>query len=115
MNTYTGVRNVDTDLLNAVRTMGTTDQYLTRRIILPSCVPWIFAGMRIGMGMALIGAVVGEMLAGQHGIGHLLAVASGGFDTTGVFSSQAILDVLAMGINSLMRTLEGRLSRWQGP
>jgi len=115
MNTYTGVRNVDTDLLNAVRTMGATDRYLTRRIILPSCVPWIFAGMRIGMGMALIGAVVGEMLAGQHGMGHLLAVASGSFDTTGVFSSLAILAVLAMGINSLMRTLEGRLSRWQGP
>jgi len=114
MNTYTGVRNVDADLLNAVRTMGATDRYLTRRIILPSCIPWIFSGMRIGMGMALIGAVVGEMLAGQHGMGYLLAVASGSFDTTGVFSSLAILAVMAMAINGIMKACERRLTRWQG-
>jgi len=114
MNMYAGVRNVDADLVSAVRTMGATDRYLTRRIILPSCIPWIFSGMRIGMGMALIGAVVGEMLAGQHGMGYLLAVASGSFDTTGVFSGLAILAVMAMAINGIMTTLERRLLRWQG-
>ncbi len=113
MNMYAGVRNVDVDLLSAVRTMGATDHYLTRRIILPSCIPWIFSGMRIGMGMALIGAVVGEMLAGQRGMGYLLAMASGSFDTTGVFSSLAILAVMAMAINWVMSAIERQLLKWQ--
>mgnify|MGYP001563560658 FL=1 len=114
MNAYAGVRSVDQDLVNAVRTMGASDRYITYRVILPSCVPWIFSGMRIGLGMALIGTVVGEMLASQKGLGHLIAVASGSFDTTGVFASLMIIAGMAMSLNEIPKAVEQRLLRWRG-
>jgi len=110
---YSGVKNVDPDLVNAVRTMGATDRYLTRRIVLPSCVPFIFSGLRISLGMALIGTVVGEMIASQQGLGRLISIASGSFDTTGLFSTFVVLAVMAMALGAIMKAVERRLQRWQ--
>lgn len=114
MNVYSGVKAVDPDLLNAARTMGARNGYVTRHIILPSCVPWIFSGLRIALGMALIGTVVGEMIASQFGLGRLIAVASGSFDTTGVFATLIVLALLAMILNAVMQRTERYLQRWQG-
>lgn len=114
MNVYSGVKTVDPDLLNAARTMGARSGYLTRHIILPSCVPWIFSGLRIALGMALIGTVVGEMIASQFGLGRQIAVASGSFDTTGVFATLIVLAVMAMILNAVMQRMERHLQRWQG-
>ena len=110
---YGGVKNVDPDLVNAVRTMGATDRYLTRRIVLPSCVPFIFSGLRISLGMALIGTVVGEMIASQQGLGRLISIASGSFDTTGLFSTFVVLAAMAMALGAIMKAIERRLQRWQ--
>lgn len=109
-----GVRAVDRELMDAVRTMGASRSYLTRKIILPSCIPWIFSGMRIALGMALTGTVVGEMIASQNGIGRLISVASGSFDTTGVFASLTVLAAMAMVLNACMNAIERRMQRWQG-
>ncbi len=111
---FSGVRSVDKELVDAVRTMGATPAYLTRKIILPSCIPWIFSGMRIALGMALTGTVVGEMIASQHGLGRLIATASGSFDTTGVFATLVVLALLAMLLNACTNMAEKRLQRWQG-
>ena len=109
-----GVRAVDRELMDAVRTMGASRSYLTWKIILPSCIPWIFSGMRIALGMALTGTVVGEMIASQNGIGRLISVASGSFDTTGVFASLTVLALMAMVLNACMNAIERRMQRWQG-
>lgn len=113
INTYVGVQNVDRDLVNAVRTMGASPRFVTRRVILPSCIPWIFSGLRISMGLALTAAVVGEMLAAQYGLGFLLARASGTFDTTGIFTVLIILAVLAVLLYAGMTRLERRLLHWK--
>ncbi len=107
INTYVGVQNVDGDLVNSVKTMGATPRFITRRVVLPSCIPWIFSGLRISMALALTASVVGEMLA-------LLARASGTFDTTGIFMVLIILALLAIGTYNLMARLEKRLLHWQG-
>jgi NitT/TauT family transport system permease protein len=70
--------------------------------------------MRIALGMALTGTVVGEMIASQNGIGRLISVASGSFDTTGVFASLAVLALMAMVLNACMNAIERRMQRWQG-
>lgn len=114
INTYVGVQNVDDDLVNAVRTMGASRRFITRRVILPSCVPWIFSGLRISMGLALTAAVVGEMLAAQYGLGFLLARASGTFDTTGIFAVLIILALVSVGLYGAMTRLERRLLHWRG-
>jgi NitT/TauT family transport system permease protein len=113
INTFVGVKNIDTDLLNAVRTMGGQGAFLFRKVVLPSCIPWILSGLRIGLGLSLTGAVVAEMLAAQRGIGWLISRASGTFDTTGVFASLVVLAVVAMALNEGMKKLERRLLRWQ--
>lgn len=110
---YSGVKTVDVDLLNAVRTMGAKDRYLTRQIILPSCVSFIFSGLRISLGMALIGIVVGEMMASQEGLGRLIAIASGSFDTTGLFATFIVLAAMAMLLGALLKHAERRLQSWQ--
>ena len=114
INTYVGVQNVDRDLVNSVKTMGATPRFITRRVVLPSCIPWIFSGLRISMALALTASVVGEMLAAQYGLGFLLARASGTFDTTGIFMVLIILALLAIGTYNLMARLEKRLLHWQG-
>jgi len=114
INTYVGVQNVDRDLVNSVKTMGATPRFVTRRVVLPSCIPWIFSGLRISMALALTASVVGEMLAAQYGLGFMLARASGTFDTTGIFMVLIILALLAIGTYNLMARLEKRLLHWQG-
>ncbi len=114
INTYVGVQNVDRDLVNAVKTMGAPPRFVTRHVVLPSCIPWIFSGLRISMALALTASVVGEMLAAQYGLGFMLARASGTFDTTGIFMVLIILALLAIGTYNLMARLEKRLLHWQG-
>lgn len=113
-NTYLGVQNVDRDLINAIKTIGAGNTYLVRRVILPSCTPWIFGGLRIGIAMALIGAVVGEMLAAQFGLGFLLSRSAGAFDTTGTFGVLVILAVVGSCLYGLMKRFENRLLKWRG-
>jgi NitT/TauT family transport system permease protein len=114
INTYVGVQNVDRDLVNAVKTMGAPPRFVTRHVVLPSCIPWIFSGLRISMALALTASVVGEMLAAQYGLGFMLARASGTFDTTGIFMVLIVLALLAIGTYNLMARLEKRLLHWQG-
>jgi NitT/TauT family transport system permease protein len=114
INTYVGVQNVDRDLVNAVKTMGAPPRFVTRHVVLPSCIPWIFSGLRISMALALTASVVGEMLAAQYGLGFMLARASGTFDTTGIFMVLFVLALLAIGTYNLMARLEKRLLHWQG-
>lgn len=114
INTHVGARNVDADLLAAVRTMGGTERYLFRKVIVPGSTPWILSGFRIGLGLALTGAVVTEMLGSQSGIGWLIARSSGVFDTTGTFASLTVLAITAMALNGSMKRIEAWLLRWQG-
>lgn len=63
--------------------------------------------------MALIGTVVGERIASQQGLGRLISVASGSFDTTGLFSTFVVLACMAMALGAVMKRIERRLQRWQ--
>jgi sulfonate transport system permease protein len=113
VNTYAGAKNVDHDLVIVARLLGATRHQLTTKVILPASVPWIFAGLRLGLAYALIGAVVGEVIVAQAGLGFLISSAAGVFNTTGVFSALIILMVTAMLLNELMKAAERRVLRWR--
>jgi NitT/TauT family transport system permease protein len=113
LNTYTGVREIDQTLINAVRTMGASSSFITRRIQLPAAMTFIFAGLRVSIGLALIGTIVGEMIAGRFGLGQMIAKAANMFDTAQVFGIVIVLAVLAVVLNETMKLLERRLMRWQ--
>jgi NitT/TauT family transport system permease protein len=113
LNTYTGVREIDQNLINAARTMGAKNHFITRRILLPASLTFIFAGLRVSIGLALIGTIVGEMIAGQFGLGQMIARAANMFDTAQVFGIIIVLAVLAVLMNEAMKLIERRVMRWQ--
>ena len=112
-NTYAGVRAVDRELVNVVLLMGGSRRDVLHRVVIPSAATWIFNGLKISVPYALIGAVVGELIASDRGIGFVLKRASGTFDTAGVFASLVILMVVATILNQLVVYSERHVSRWQ--
>jgi NitT/TauT family transport system permease protein len=113
VNTYAGAKNVDQDLVIITRLLGASRRQVTTKVILPASIPWIFAGLRLGLAYALIGAVVGEVIVAQAGLGFLISAAAGVFNTTGVFTALIILMVIAMLLNELMKVAERKLLRWR--
>ena len=113
INAYQGVRGVDQTLVDMLRTMQASPWQIARRVTIPSTLPWIFAGLRIGLGMALIGAVVGELVGSNRGVGYYVESAAANFDTTGVFAGLVILMVLTIALSELMKLVEARLFRWR--
>ncbi|MCC6179727.1 MAG: ABC transporter permease subunit [Chloroflexi bacterium] len=113
INTYQGVRGVDRELVDMLRTMQASPAQIARRVTLPSTLPWIFAGLRIGLGMSLIGAVVGELVGSSRGVGYYVEAAAANFDTTGVFAGLVILMILTIALNEAMKLAESRVFRWK--
>lgn len=115
-NTYQGVRDVDPVLLNNVRMLGANERQLTRHVLIPSALSWIFSSLHISLGFAIIAVVVGEYLGSSSGIGYMIAQSEGVFDTTGVFAGMTILAAFVLAAGALVTRLEQWLLRWKpGP
>lgn len=110
LNTYAGLTNVDQRLISQVKMMGASDWFIFRKVSLPASVPWLLSGTRVGLGFALIGAVVGELIISEHGLGLRISRASGLFDTTGVFTYLIIVAALGVILDQAVRLLEKSLS-----
>lgn len=113
LNTYTGVRNVSRELISILRLMGANERQVLQRVVLPSAITWVFAGLKISVPYALIGAIVGELMASNKGLGALLVRAQGEFDTAGVFASLVAIMFLAVMSNGLVKFLERKLMPWK--
>jgi NitT/TauT family transport system permease protein len=113
LNTYTGVRNVSREQIAILRLMRATEAQLLRKVVLPSAVAWVFTGLRLSVPYALIGAIMGEMLASNRGLGYLLADASAQFDTGGAFAALAAIIAMAMLLNAAVRLAERRALPWK--
>ncbi len=111
LNTMQGLREVDRDLVDLMRSMRASPAFIARRVQLPSMLPWLFAAARISVGLALIGSVLGELLGANRGLGWYVEHAGGRLDTTGVFAGLAALMVIAVGMNQTVNLLE----RWIVP
>lgn len=112
-NTIAGVRNVDADLIDAVRLMGGNSRQLMFKVIIPSAMGWILTGLRIAIPYALIGAVIGELVASNVGLGYLIDASAAVFNTAGVFAALLVLTVFATALNQIVTVLDKRMSRWK--
>ena len=112
INTYHGVRNVNTELVDILRLMGARERHIVAKVIVPSALQWVFAGLQLSVPYALIGAVVGEMMAANRGLGYLLADAAGQLDTGGVFAALLGIIGLALLLQAAVRMFEKRLMPW---
>lgn len=112
-NTYFGVREVSNELLAAVRIMGASRLQLALRVVIPSALVWVAAGLKISVPYALVGVVVAEMLAADEGVGFLLSKSASQFATYGTFAAIAALLVMALLIDWLLNLLTRRALRWR--
>lgn len=108
LNTMQGLREVDADQIDMLRSMRASRVYIARRVQLPSMLPWLFAAAKISVGLALIGSVLGELLGSNRGLGWYVEHASGRLDTTGLFAGLTALMIVAVVLNHLVNVLE----RW---
>ncbi|MEJ5358579.1 MAG: ABC transporter permease [Desulfobacterales bacterium] len=114
-STFGGIKSVDRNILISVRLMGATRLQIIRKVILPSCVPWILAGVRGGLGASLIGAIVGEYMGASAGLGWVISSATSFFQVDRVMSCIFILFLIGILFNMGLKHLEKRLLRWRPP
>lgn len=107
------VRELDRDLLNLFRALGASRRKIFRKLILPSAVPWIFSALRMNIGFALIGAVIGEFIASQDGLGHAVFVAGSLFDLNTVWLGIILLTLMAALLTFIVRLIEERIVTWK--
>ena len=115
LNTFAGVRDVQAVHLQAVRIMGASRWQELRFVVVPSAAAWVLTGLKVSVPYALIGAVVGELISSNRGIGFLIGQASGLFDTAGVFAGLIVLAFTGIALNSLLKRVETRALRWKTP
>jgi NitT/TauT family transport system permease protein len=113
VNTITGVRTVNADFVKVARSFGAGDWQLFLTVALPSSVPLLLTGLRLGLGHALIGIVVGEMYGAQHGIGFLISMAGARFQTDKVMVGIIIIAFAGVALTALLRMVERRFEGWR--
>lgn len=113
LNTYAGVREVDQDLVDTARLMKASRAQVIGKVIVPSALSWVFAGLKISVPYALIGAVIGEMIAANRGLGYLVQFSGAQFDTAGVFAVLFVIALLAVALNFLVELVQHRMQRWR--
>lgn len=113
INTAAGVRTLDPALIKAARSFGASDAQLFRTIVLPGSVPFILTGLRLGLGHALTGVVVGELVAAQLGVGLMMATAGATFQTSKVFVGLVIFATTGVVMTNILSRIEQRFQSWK--
>ncbi|GAC1698100.1 MAG: ABC transporter permease [Candidatus Limnocylindrales bacterium] len=113
INTMAGVRNTEASLVRVAKSFGASDALLFRRVVLPGSVPFILTGLRLGVGHALVGVVVGELVAARHGVGQLIAIAGETFQTPKLFAGVVIIAGTGMFLTAVLQRIERRFQSWR--
>ncbi|MGQ9724852.1 MAG: ABC transporter permease [Tepidimonas sp.] len=112
-NVYQGVREVSPVILANARMLGANPKQLLRHVYLPSATSWVFSSLHTSVGLAFVGAVVGEYLGSSQGVGYLILQAEGTFDINTVMAGILVLTAFALVLDALVGRIERRLLRWQ--
>jgi NitT/TauT family transport system permease protein len=107
------VREVSPVVLANARMLGASRRQLLRHVFLPSATAWVFASLHASVGLAFVGAVVGEYLGSARGVGYLILQAEGVFDINTVFAGVIVLTLCALALDRLVGVLERRLLTWR--
>ena len=114
-NAFQGAREVDRNLVANARILGASNRQVTFQVVIPSATSWIFTSLHVSFGFALIGAVVGELLGADKGMGLLIRNAQNNFSPNGVLAGMVVIGVIALIAEALITALEKRLLRWRPP
>jgi ABC-type nitrate/sulfonate/bicarbonate transport system permease component len=113
INTRDGVKTTPVNLLNAARSFGASERMVFKTVVIPSTIPFILTGLRLGVGRALVGVLVGELYAATAGIGFMITVAGATFQTDKVFVGVLIFALSGMIGMELLTKLEHRFDKWR--
>lgn len=113
INTRDGVKTTPLNLLTAARSFGASEWTLFKAVVLPSTVPFILTGLRLGLGRAIVGVMVGELYAATAGIGFMITVAGATFQTDKVFVGVLIFALTGMLGMELLTRVESRFNKWR--
>jgi NitT/TauT family transport system permease protein len=114
-NAFQGVREVDRNLVANARVLGASRWQVVRNVVLPSALVWIIASLHVAFGFSIIGAIVGEFLGVQKGLGLVIANSQNNFNPDGVFGAMVIIGIVALAAEALIAQLENRLLAWRPP
>jgi len=112
-NVYQGVKEVSPVVLNNAAMLGANHRQLLRYVYLPSATSWVFSSLHNAVGMAFVGAVVGEYLGSARGVGYLIQQAEGAFDINTVFAGILVLTAFALVLDFAVGRIERRLLVWR--
>jgi NitT/TauT family transport system permease protein len=113
INTRDGVKTTPVNLLNAARSFGASEWIVFKAVVFPSTIPFILTGLRLAVGRALVGVLVGELYAATAGIGFMITVAGATFQTDKVFVGVLIFALSGMIGMELLTQLERRFDKWR--
>jgi len=114
-STLSGVRSLDSKLVQMAQLMGASEQQVARKIVFPGAVPHIFAGFRIGLPYAIGAAVIAELISSNRGLGYLVQVGAMNFDTTQCFVAILAATLIVHAVGWGVDGIEALLLRWRPP
>jgi NitT/TauT family transport system permease protein len=112
-NVYQGVKEVSPVVLANARMLGASQRQLLRQVYLPSATSWVFSSLHTSVGLAFVGAVVGEYLGSSQGVGYLILQAEGSFDINTVMAGILVLTAFALVLDEMVGRIEKHLMKWQ--
>jgi len=112
-NTFAGARSVDEGYINAARLLGASHWQITRSVVIPSTMAWVFASLTPAISFALIGVIVGEFIGAEHGIGRLIIESEARGEASGMMVAVIILMIVGVILSALIWRLQVYLLRWQ--
>jgi NitT/TauT family transport system permease protein len=113
INTETGLRTTNVNLLEMAKSFGASSRQLFFKVSLPSALPFIFAGLRLGIGRGLIGVVVAELFGAKAGLGQLISVSAETFNMPALFAGVTLLALAGIFMTGGFQRLEKRLLPWR--
>jgi NitT/TauT family transport system permease protein len=113
INTRDGVKTTPANLLTAARSFGASEWQIFKSVVIPSTVPFILTGLRLAIGRALIGVMVGELYAATAGIGFMITVAGATFQTDKVFVGVLIFAITGMVATEIVDKAERKFDKWR--
>jgi NitT/TauT family transport system permease protein len=112
-NTFEGARSIDEGFINVARLLGASEWQITRTVVIPSTMAWVFASLTPAISFALIGVIVGEFIGAERGIGRLIIESEARGEASGMMVAVIILMLVGVILSSLIRRLQAYLLRWQ--
>jgi len=113
LQAYEGAQQVDKDLIRLLTSFGATKRQIFTKVVIPSSSSWVIAAAKLNVGFSLIGAVIGEYISSEHGLGNLILIAGANYNISLVLLGVFSLMILAFALSSFVGIIERKMLGWK--